>query len=339
MHYLQTGQDQCYDGEGHTIPCPGTGQDGESRRGIHWPEPRFVTRGEIVEDLLTGLQWTRDANLAAFPVTWPEALAAIAEINRTRLQDHDDWRLPNRREMRSLMSYQTRKPSLPTGHPFVNFFLGWYWTSTSAAIDPAYAWYIHLEGARMFYGRKNQYCLFWPVRGTARRLAQTGQKNCYDLDGREMAGRGSGQDGELRQGLVWPAPRFEGRAGIVHDHLTKLVWLRDTDPSGRNLDWPEALALVQQLNRAGAGGRNDWRLPNVNELESLVDCSRAQPALAAGHPFINLREGYWSATTSFFETDWAWVLYLAKGALGVGHKPGKNFSAWPVAGPASEEAG
>jgi len=45
---------------------------------------------------------------------------------------------------------------------------------------------------------------------------------------------------------------------------------------------------------------------------------------------VSLREGYWSSTTSFFETDWAWVLYLEKGACGVGHKPGKTFHVWPV---------
>lgn len=55
-----------------------------------------------------------------------------------------------------------------------------------------------------------------------------------------------------------------------------------------------------------------------------------QDALPVGHPFTAMRDGYWSSTTSFFETDWAWVLYLNKGACGVGHKPGKTFYVWPV---------
>ena len=41
-------------------------------------------------------------------------------------------------------------------HPFENVFLGWCWTSTSAAINPSYAWYVHLEGGRMFFGHKRQ---------------------------------------------------------------------------------------------------------------------------------------------------------------------------------------
>ncbi|HHD64762.1 MAG TPA: DUF1566 domain-containing protein, partial [Desulfobulbaceae bacterium] len=44
----------------------------------------------------------------------------------------------------------------------------------------------------------------------------------------------------------------------------------------------------------------------------------------------SLQEGYWSSTTSFFETDWAWVLYMKKGACGVGYKPDATFHVWPV---------
>ena len=48
------------------------------------------------------------------------------------------------------------------------------------------------------------------------------------------------------------------------------------------------------------------------------------------HPFTDLREGYWASTTSVYETDWSWVLYLDKGALGVGYKPEKTFYVWLV---------
>jgi len=43
-------------------------------------------------------------------------------------------------------------PALPERHPFVNVFNGWYRTATTAAISPAHAWYVALDGARMFYG-------------------------------------------------------------------------------------------------------------------------------------------------------------------------------------------
>ena len=75
---LQTGQSYCYDCEGREIPWPGSGQDGEFRSGLAWPEPRFVTHGQTVEDRLTGLVWSRNANPGGFPVTWNEALAGDA---------------------------------------------------------------------------------------------------------------------------------------------------------------------------------------------------------------------------------------------------------------------
>jgi hypothetical protein len=149
-HVLHTGQTRCWDASGREIDCRGSGQDGEFRRGAPWPAQRFVVRGEVVTDGLTGLHWCRDATVGTFPCTWAEAFALIEGLNRERHGGRDDWRLPNRNELRSLVSYQARKPALAEGHPFVNVFLGWYWTSTTAAISPAYAWAVHLEGARMF---------------------------------------------------------------------------------------------------------------------------------------------------------------------------------------------
>jgi hypothetical protein len=54
------------------------------------------------------------------------------------------------------------------------------------------------------------------------------------------------------------------------------------------------------MNR-DAGGNLQWRLPSINELETLVDCSRHNPALPDGNPFTHVRDGYWSSTTSIFE--------------------------------------
>lgn len=328
-----TGQDRCYDEGGKEIVCRGSGQDGAIGYGRDWPSPRFRVEGEVVEDALTGLWWTRNANPHDFPLNWGEALKLAAAMNVEKAFGYSDWRLPNRHELLSLISYQARKPALPAGHPFDNIFLGWYWTSTTAAIAPAYAWYIHLEGGRMFYGRKDQEYLFWPVRGRSEVLAATGQGLCYNQEGGIIACRGSGQDGEFRSGMAPPEPRFLVEGETVRDHHTGLLWLRDADYFKEAMTWQQALQRVEQVNREYVGGRGDWRLPPLNALESLVDCSRHSPALSGDHPFVDPREVYWSSTTSFFETDWAWALYLHKGALGVGHKPSANFSVWPVCGP------
>jgi hypothetical protein len=334
---LQTGQITCHDAMGGMIDCAGSGQDADFRSGVPWPAPRFEVLGDAVLDRLTRLVWARNANMAEFPLAWQEALDYIATMNRDNVFGSPDWRLPNRRELRSLMSHQTRKPALPQGHPFVNLFIGWYWTSTTAAINPAYAWYIHMEGARMFYGHKDQFSLVWPVRGKESTiLPATGQARCYDTNGQLISCAGSGQDGEFRSGVRWPEPRFEEAGSMVVDRLTNLCWRSSADLTGRPSTWEEALEAVTELNRQRDVAYS-WRLPNINELESLVDCSAHSPALAHGHPFREVREGYWSSTTSMFEPDWAWALYLTKGAIGVGQKKGAHFSVWAVCDLSSRE--
>ncbi|MEW6330264.1 MAG: DUF1566 domain-containing protein [Pseudomonadota bacterium] len=326
---LSTGQTSCHDESGANTPCAGSGQDAEFHTGIPWPVPRFEVRDETVLDRLTGLMWTRDANLAEYPVTWQEALDFVAGMNRDGAMGHGDWRLPNRRELRSLMSHQTKKPALPEHHPFINVFSGWYWSSTTAAISPAHAWYVHMEGARMFYGGKDQSYLLWPVRGESRVLPATGQELCFDAQGREIPCRGSGQDGERRAGVAWPRPRFMEQGDRVLDRLTGLYWMRHADLTREPVSWPEALAVVAGFNHKWTQG-GFWRLPNINELESLVDCSAHSPALPAGHPFSDVRDVCWSSTTSLFEPDWAWALYLDKGAVGVGQKRQARFHVWAV---------
>ncbi len=187
----------------------------------------------------------------------------------------------------------------------------------------------------MFYGGKDQSFLVWPVRGMGNGLLPvTGQMHCHDTHGQIINCYGTGQDGELRCGSPWPIPRFVQQGDTLVDQLTRLVWRRSADLTGRAVKWVNALRAVQQLNekQPSAG----WRLPNINELESLVDCRMYAPALPVDAVFTNLHDSYWSSTTSVYEPDWAWALYLDKGAVGVGQKSGAYFHVWAVR---SEAAG
>ncbi|MDD4649462.1 MAG: DUF1566 domain-containing protein [Desulfoplanes sp.] len=325
---LWTEQTQCFDTHGHPIPCQGSGQDAETWSGLKLQNRFSPQDPDMVLDLVTNLTWTRSANYGAFPMTWMEALDFVKDMNSTRHLGHADWRLPNRRELRSLISFGASKPALSPGHLFNEVFQSWYWTSTTAAIFPGCAWYVHLEGGRMFHGKKDQYALVWPVRGTARHLPETGQKRCYDIQGHPIPCLHSGQDGELRHGKTWPKPRFVLQDNTVHDTVTDLTWLRDADMFGRPMTWQETLDTVADLHIQD----RKWRIATINELESLVDASEANPALPEDHPFTHVRESYWSSTNSFFEPDWAHVLYLNKGAVGVGWKAKPEFYLWPVSG-------
>lgn len=155
-------------------------------------------------------------------------------MNQASYLGFDDWRVPNRRELLSLMSYQACKPALPQNHPFRNIFSSWYWTSTTASIAPSHAWYIHMEGARIFYGGKDQSFMLWPLRGNESSLLPvSGQTRCYDEFGERISCNGSGQDGEFQYGTAWPEPRFHIEGDIICDSLTGLYWMRSTDRSSR----------------------------------------------------------------------------------------------------------
>ncbi len=185
----------------------------------------------------------------------------------------------------------------------------------------------------MFYGGKDQSYMVWPVRGAGAGLAATGQTRCFDSLGVPMPCAGSGQDGATRTGHPWPRPRFLFTPFGIRDRLSGLLWHAWGDILGAPMTWSETLARIDVLNRR-APMAPPWRLPNIVELESLVDCDRHSPALPADHAFTGMRDVYWSSTTSAYETDWAWALYLDKGAVGVGHKPHARFWAWPVRDPA-----
>jgi hypothetical protein len=328
--FIATGQSRCYDSAGREISCFETGQDGEYRKGMTWPGARFEVIQEMVMDSLTGLSWTIDANLSKYPLTWQEALGFVATLNQNHYQGHADWRLPNRKELRSLISHQTARPPLPAHHPFQNVFSGWYWTSTTASRNHAYAWYIHMGGGRMFYGRKDEFHLLWPVRGKrGSPLLSTGQFLCYDMRGNPISCDSTGQDGAYRNDSLPDQPRFRAMGDGFIDALTGLLWFHEADLGGAAVTWQEAFGTILGLNREKRDGVL-WRLPNINELETLVDCSKCDPALPSNHPFRRVREAYWSSTTSVFESDWAWALYLDKGAVGVGQKGGRYFHVWAV---------
>jgi len=144
-------------------------------------------------------------------------------------------------------------------------------------------------------------------------VALTGQTTSY----------AAGDDAALRKGVAWPATRFTDPAdGTVTDQLTGLVWLKDAGALSP-ANWATALAEAHSL-ASGAGGltdgsrAGDWRLPNVNELASLVDLSASGPALPKGFPFTRVSGGaYWTSTPVGAGNEgigFAWCLQLSDGA-------------------------
>lgn len=148
-------------------------------------------------------------------------------------------------------------------------------------------------------------------------IAQTGQTNSYH----------PGDDGDLEPGHTWPE-RFTVQAdtNLVVDNLTGLMWARNAD-SGHN-NWGFMVSAVYWS--VEPGGHEDWRLPTVRELESLLDLKRVLPALPAGHPFNNVQLIYWTSTSDAADTNRAWVVNVGEGTIARWVRTNTSPHAWAV---------
>jgi len=82
--------------------------------------------------------------------------------------------------------------------------------------------------------------------------------------------------------------------GTVTDGETDLVWQKDQAPE--RITWLEAQEYVQQLNEAGFAGHSDWRLPNNQELTSLMLTQENSKRLFLD-PIFGSQRCFWSADT------------------------------------------
>jgi len=159
------------------------------------------------------------------------------------------------------------------------------------------------------------------------RVPKTGQTTSY----------ATGDDGDHEKGVAWPSPRFTDNSdGTVTDNLTGLIWLKNANCYGGKT-WANALLAANGLANGSCGltdssSAGDWRLPNVQEMLSLIDYGQNSPALPSGHPFSNVVSNeYWSSTTLWSNTDQA----RAVGVSGDGvvlHPKSQGYYLWPVRG-------
>jgi hypothetical protein len=168
-------------------PVPKTGQttpyasrdDGALKKGVAWPSPRFTDNNNgTVTDKLTGLIWMKNANYWGL-ITWEDALwwASSLEAGYAGLTDGSkpgDWRLPNRKELESLVDCEFISPSLPNtlgtgkwaeGNPFQGVQSGGYWSSSTYAGNATYAWRVHFASGDVDANDKGYSYYVWCVRG------------------------------------------------------------------------------------------------------------------------------------------------------------------------------
>jgi len=185
----KTGQQSCYNASGASIPCTGTGQDGDHRAGAAWPNPRFTVNGDgTVRDNLTGLVWLEDADCDglkawASALSWANGLydgsAGSGGVNQDcGLSDGSlpgEWRVPTEAEFESLAYMETDHPAIPNtagtgqwaaGDPFIDLPAGneYFWSSTSVASSPDRACLVFPRSHATTNNPKSVTFHVWPVR-------------------------------------------------------------------------------------------------------------------------------------------------------------------------------
>ena len=166
------------------------GDDGDLQKGVPWPTPQFIdNRDGSVTDNLTGLVWLKNANCFGGN-NWPDALSAVSDLNN-RIAPPDntgkpncgysggkiDWRLPNIKELLSLLDYEFFQPALSNakgtgkwteGDAFSNVgAFNAYWSSTvqpGSGETQAYIVGFDIANVNPSPFTVNEW-LVWPARG------------------------------------------------------------------------------------------------------------------------------------------------------------------------------
>lgn len=185
-----------------------------------------------------------------------------------------------------------------------------------------------------------------PLPDPDRRLLSSGQTEGW-RGNVALPAEGNGDDGDRVRGRLheWPVdlgwPPASDADNVVVDPQTGLMWVRElarvfrepgSGPEGPNasMDWEAARRAVAALDYAGFG---DWRLPNVQELQSLVDFGRAlpawEPALFGPSLDVVASPYFWTATTSPLQAEEAYYVNFVDGHAHPWHKA-IHFSVRPV---------
>jgi hypothetical protein len=335
-----TMQSTCYDNTAQLV-CPNIGaayygQDAQ----YDGTQPSFTDNGDgTVADNVTGLMWVKSPDLngdgeirADDKRSFQNAMDQAADFD---LAGYDDWRVPTIKEMYSLMDFRGVDPS------------GYESTDVSGMIPFIDRTYFDFAYGDTAAGER---IIDSQMVSSNRYVGETPDSEGGYLFGVNFAdgrikGYGMNFRGRDKTFFVMYVRGAEGYGindftdngdGTITDATTGLMW---TQPdSGEAMDWSTALAWAQDKNAEAYLGYADWRLPNVKELQAIVDYARSPdttgtPALdpvfertgitnEAGEADFGF---YWSATTHANWTD-------KPGEFGAyvsfGHAMGYFFDEW-----------
>ncbi len=303
---------------------------------------RFQDNGDgTITDNVTRLMWQKDENDR---MSWFDALESCEKMD---LAGHKDWRLPNIKELNTILNlnyddgwwyFKDAFPADGLQPPLLHYF-------SSTPYEKYYVWVTNFcFGYDGYYASKKATLLFRAVRNldaplkssNAFVLSDSGQRDCYDDEGNVInePAKGDdfyGQDGnfqihplscnKMRDGGHPIADNVTEEEGfsMVFDNNTGLIWeTKSNDPVALNsihkrYTYGQALDYIEILNENMYGGFSDWRMPNREELRSIVSYGKYSPSLADTFDDMCACEFYWSCDPYGANPDLVWGIYFAIG--------------------------
>jgi Protein of unknown function (DUF1566) len=259
--------------------------------------PFFILNGDgTTTDSVTGLMWQQ---MDGGEMTFENAVVFCENLT---LGGYNDWRLPTTQEAYSILNQGKSNPALDIT-AFSNSVAEYWWTSQKDATNANKIWVTN-KGGGIGNHLKNE------------TVSAGGTKKIHVRAVRDRS-----------TPPTVPSHFSDNNDGSITDNLTNLVWQKTPAPD--SMTWENALVYAQNLS---IGGQNDWRVPNIKELQSLSDVSMANPAVSTAiFPNIGIKK-YWASTSLPNQITRAWYLDTRFGITTYELKTGK-FNLICVRGP------
>ena len=289
-----TNQTSCYNASS-SMTCPTSssadfyGQDAQYTDKC--TAQSFTSSTNVVIDNNTGLTWEKSPSSDTY--TWANANDHCAELNSSNYGGKKNWRVPNPLEFMTIVDNSRYNPATNsnfTGMPTSD--RTYLWTSKEYKGNTSYA-YVFMPWYGDYYVNDDFDSFSYKV---------------LCVSGNEMQPAISAD---------FTSQTISGKV-VVTDSKTGLMWQKEY---AINKTWTQALKYCEKLTYAGY---SDWRLPNKNELSSLINYEKS------GAPYSYFpdmpSELFWSSSTFSDFTDYAWFVDFSSGGVdGYGKTYGNGY--------------